>query len=205
MVAIILCTLCIPTFGQRAISHVSRLRDGDLLFLVTKTPNAITAVTKGQHSQAIDHVGIFHFDEGRAMVLEATYDGVVETPLSDFGKEASKVLVGRIRSKFDIRKSLSNAHAFIGRPYDFLYLPDNPEIYCSELVQLSFVDKDGRNVFAPIPMTFRDSNGDLPPYWQEFYSRRLTPVPEGVSGSNPGELSRRQNVRIKYEWRGIAK
>lgn len=167
--------------------------------------NAITAVTNGTHSLPIDHVGVFHLHDGRGMVLEATYDGVVETPLADFGQGAAKVLVGRVRGKIDMVKSLANAHALLGRPYDFLFLPNNGEIYCSELVQQSFVYKDGRKVFAPIPMTFRDSNGAVLPYWQEFYARRLSVVPDGVPGSNPGELSRRQNVRIKYELRRIAK
>ena len=202
---VLCCAICLSGFGQKAISDTSRLRDGDLLFLVAPETNAITAVTSGTQSLPIDHVGIFHHHDGKGMVLEATYNGVVETPLADFGKGAAKVLVGRVRGKIDMVESLANAHALLGRPYDFLFLPENEEIYCSELVQLSFVFKDGSKVFAPIPMTFRDNNGDLLPYWQEFYARRLSVVPDGFPGSNPGELSRRQNVRIKYELRGIAR
>ena len=192
-------------FGQKAISDTSRLRDGDLLFLVALETNAITAVTHGTQSLPIDHVGVFHFHDGRGMVLEATYNGVVDTPLADFGQGAAKILVGRVRGKIDVVKSLANAHALLGRFYDFLFLPDNAEIYCSELVQLSYVFKDGRKVFDPIPMTFRDSSGALLPYWQEFYARRLSVVPDGLPGSNPGELSRHQSVRIKYELRRIAR
>lgn len=203
MVAFLL--FCTGGMGQRVINDVSLLRDGDLLFQVPLSDNAITTVRHGISSLSIDHVGIFHRDNGVPMVLEATYAGVVDTPLSAFGLDCAKVLVGRMRGSFDIRQSLANAHSLLGRAYDFIYLPDNAEIYCSELVQQSFVDRHGHQVFSPIPMSFHDESGTITNYWSDYYSRRLLTVPEGQPGSHPGDLSRRKNVRIKYEWQGIAK
>ncbi|MBR5689920.1 MAG: hypothetical protein IKX17_05695, partial [Prevotella sp.] len=96
----------------------------------------------------------------------------------------------------DRRKSLENARLFLGQAYDTLYLPDNDAIYCSELVQLSFVDGHGRPIFQPVPMTFRDSTGQIPSHWQELYRRNGLAVPEGLPGSNPAELSQRKIVKI---------
>ena len=197
--------LCLSLSAQKNTSNISRLQDGDLLFQVNAEGNAITTVSKGFSAQAIDHVGIFHRHEGVPMVLEANYDGVVETPFEEYCSQCPKVLVGRVRGKLDISKSLSNAHSLLRRPYDFTFMPDNAEIYCSELVQLSFVYKDGARVFSPIPMSFHDQEGNIIPYWSDFYSRRLMQVPEGVAGSHPGDLSASHKVRIKYEWSGFAK
>jgi hypothetical protein len=41
------------------------------------------------------------------------------------------------------------------------------------------------------------SEGQITPYWQQFYKEHGMEVPEGWPGSNPGELSQRQEVRIK--------
>ena len=178
-------------------AHITRTTTNrSVNFILFKTPFS---------SHAIDHVGIFHRHEGVPMVLEANYDGVVDTPFDDFCRNCTMVLVGRVRGNFDARKSLANAHSFLGRAYDFVFLPDNAEIYCSELVQLSYVDMAGKQVFAPIPMSFHGQDGRPLPYWLDFYSRRLMEVPEGMPGSHPGDLSRCPHVRIKYEWHGIAK
>ena len=205
LIVLVACFLCMSTSAQKVINSPSRLHDGDLLFQVSAESNAITTVSKGVSSQAIDHVGIFHWHEGRPMVIEANYAGVVDSPLEEFCHQCPKVLVGRVRGKFDIDKSLANAHSLLGRPYDFVYMPDNAEIYCSELVQLSYVYKDGTKVFSPVPMSFHGQDGLIMPYWADFYSRRLMEVPEGVPGSHPAGLSRSSQVRIKYEWKGFVK
>ena len=59
------------------------------------------------------------------------------------------------------------------------------------------VDKDGYRLLSPIPMSFHDASGQITPYWQQFYKEHGMEVPEGWPGSNPGELSQRQEVRIK--------
>lgn len=204
LMALVVWAFCLSLSAQKVISSISRLHDGDLLFQVSSATNAITSVAEGFSSQTIDHVGIFHRHDGVPMVLEANYEGVLDTPFEEFCNQCSKVLVGRVRGKIDISKSLANAHSFLGRSYDFLFLPDNAEIYCSELVQVSFVYIDGTQVFSPVPMSFHDQDGRIIPYWSDFYSRRLMQVPEGVAGSHPGGLSRCRQVRIKYEWRGFA-
>ena len=184
--------------AQKPLQRLSQLRDGDLLFQTSAAGNAITAVTRGHADYAIDHVGIYHIHDGKPVVLEANYNGVAEVAYETFISQSPLTLAGRVKGPVDIATTLQKAHQYIGKPYDFLYLPGSDEIYCSELVQLSYTDKKGLEIFNPIPMTFSDSNGKLSAWWADYYSRRMHEVPEGEDGSNPGELSRHPRVKIKY-------
>ena len=67
-------------------------------------------------------------------------------------------------------------------------------IYCSELVQMCYVDTAGRPIFGTIPMSFHDRSGRILDYWTEFYRQRGMAVPEGQPGTNPGQLSRHSRV-----------
>ena len=167
----------------------SSLNMGDLLFHVTKQSNAITDVTPGM----IDHVAIY---VGNKQVIEAIENGVTITPLIQLKKRGNGYyLIGNVIGA-DYKKSVQNCFSYLGRKYDHLYLPDNDEIYCSELVELSFVDNNGNKIFSPIPMSFHDDNGQITPYWIQFYKLHRMEVPEGKPGTNPGELSRQENVKI---------
>lgn len=184
-------------------SILCQAHDCDLFFQVTGVSNAITDVTQGISGLQIEHVGIYAKRGGKPVIIEAIPQrGVCETPLDSFLSRNAlpdgtpMIVVGRVDGRLDMRRSLLRAREYIGCGYDSLYLPDNREIYCSELVQKSFVDQDGQPVFTAVPMSFRDSSGNIPDYWTRFYARHNMPVPEGTPGTNPGELSRRPNVRI---------
>lgn len=177
------------------------LRNCDLLFVVNNRGNAITAVTEGTDSLPIDHVAIFYADaqNGAPMVMQADYKGVRRCGLQAFCAEngdSAAVLVGRLTVALDREKSLANAFTFLGKPYDYDYLPDDEAIYCSELVQKSYVDPSGNLVFSTIPMTFRNRDGAIPEFWLKHYAAKGIAVPEGAPGTNPGEMSRRKEVRI---------
>jgi len=169
----------------------SSLRPGDLLFHVVEHDNHITEVTPGM----IDHVAIYL---GGDSVLEAVpRSGVVVNPLSVvLEREPGSYLRGTVRGA-DRRRSLQQALGYRGCPYDSLYLPEGEAIYCSELVQLSYVDKNGAPLFQPIPMSFHDADGHITPYWQQFYARQGLDVPEGRPGTNPSEMALRPQVIIK--------
>ena len=162
---------------------------GDLLFHVVEKGNAITDVTPGM----IDHVAIVISKDS---VIEAVGVGVKTTPIDSLRQQEGYYIIGKVR-RADPTLSVINARYFLGRPYDRFYLPDNEAIYCSELVQFSMVDKDGYRLLSPIPMSFHDASGQITPYWQQFYKEHGMEVPEGWPGSNPAELSQRQEVRIK--------
>ena len=183
LILALLFLLCgIGAHAQRLLRDVNKLRDCDLLFVVAPIANAITEVTKGRHSLPIDHVAIFFWKDSQPMVIEANYKGVVQRPLNEFLHESSMILVGRVKGDLDKPASLQRAHEFLGRP-----------------------GHDGKLFFPPIPMSSHDDDGVITPFWSDFYSHRALDVPEGVPGTNPGELSRRKCVRIKYKMTPFAK
>ena len=184
--------------GQNELHDLSLLRDCDLLFHVSMEDNAITSVTEGTDRQKIDHVAIFVYREGLPYVIEAIDKGVVLTPLDSLLCRNGFHLVGRVKGYLDKERTLHRAEAYLGRSYDHLFLSDNIDIYCSELVELSFVLTNGKKVFDTIPMTFTTTEGTILPYWQVFYAERGMAVPEGQPGTNPAELSRCKCVKIKY-------
>lgn len=195
---------------------VSDLRGGDLLFVVNGQGNNITDVTDGVDGLGIDHIAVF--SDGNVIEAIPEY-GVVENPLDSFLVRLSdreSVLVGRIEG-LDVEESVTNARKFLGKPYDDIFMPSDSAIYCSELVQKSFVFKDGLKerdqnvkevdskatgsgtkhfVFGTIPMSFHDSTGNVTEFWAKFYSARGLAVPEGEPGTNPGQLSRDPKVKI---------
>ncbi len=185
--------------------HERQLKTGDLLFAYDPRGNAITAVTSGYHGLKIDHVGFVVKQKDTVFVAEAiSSKGVTLTPLADFlahntmpDEHYPSVVRGRLRVKFDetvLRKRLNH---YLGLPYDSLYMPDDSAMYCSELVQKCFVLTDGKAVFPTIPMSFHDADGHITPYWKAFYARHGKSVPEGMSGTNPGQLSREKVVHIR--------
>lgn len=179
-------------FFTLCLAHTScqtqRLSTADLLFHVTPQSNAITDVTPGM----IDHVAIVINADS---VIEAVGRGVVITPIDSLRQQPGYYLIGRVKGVHR-PSSIAHARTYLGRPYDYLYLPDNEAIYCSELVQFSFVDKLGHRLFEPIPMSFHDATGQITDYWRNFYKERGMDVPEGHPGTNPGELSNRRQIRI---------
>ncbi len=170
-----------------------KLVAGDLLFHLSPQANAITSVTEGM----IDHVAMVLNGDS---VIEAVGRGVVVTHIDSLRNEQGCYLHARLKKKWlrqtDITATLTNARSYLGRRYDRLYLPTNEEIYCSELVQLSFVDREGKRLFTPIAMSFHDESGQITPYWQAFYKSHNMPVPEGEPGTNPNEMARRKQIKI---------
>ncbi|MBQ0048323.1 MAG: hypothetical protein KBT33_12630 [Prevotellaceae bacterium] len=186
------------------------LKNGDLLFNVTNVNEAtdfsrsIVESTKGVNEAKVNHVAIVCQEDSGLFVIEATNKhGVWMCPIETYLDNADKtedgrpmVIVGRVKADVDFAASIQNAKAYIGKNYDFIFSPTDEEMYCSELVQKSYVDKQGKLIFEPIPMSFHDEEGTILPFWFEYYEKRGLDVPEGEPGSNPGALSRDKNVEI---------
>lgn len=205
-----LLTLIITLSMTLQLTAQRTLRHGDLLFNVADTASAsefargIVASTQGIDKAQVSHVAIVCKERGSFYVLEATSKhGVWMCPLSQYLDNADKdadgnpmVFAGRVTGDVDLKASVRNAKEYIGRPYDFTFDPSDDEMYCSELVQKSYVDRHGNLIFNPIPMSFHDDEGRILPYWIDYYLRRDLDVPEGEPGSNPGALSRDMRVKI---------
>ncbi len=181
---------------------IDSLRDGDLIFFVNPKGNAITKVTTSGNEHPIDHVAIFNWGKDHTpQVIEAVHRGVCLTPVDSLLKDAKEfnsptLLVGRVNVPVDISTTLTRAFTHLGKPYDFTFEPDDEKIYCSELVQKSFVDNNGQLIFSTIPLTFCTKDGKVLPYWHEYYAKRGLEVPEGMPGTSPGGQSRDSHVTI---------
>lgn len=192
---LLLSAVCVSAQRLEGIA-LGSLCEGDLLFCAQEKGNNITDVTQGVGGMKIDHVAIFHRQGGRTFALEAIHSGVGLTPTDSFMARREVVLAARLRDTLGVARSVERALRFIGRPYDFNFMPDDSAFYCSELVQKCYRDSRGELVFKPIPMSFHDQSGRITPYWHDYYARQGLQVPEGEPGSNPGDLSRSAAICI---------
>ena len=204
---ILLIFLCACTNSVKSF----HFQTGDLLFQVGKSSElneAIAGVTLGKENMHYTHVGIVSIEDDTIFVIEAVPPEVCKTLLDTFLlrsaniEEKPIVLVGRLRQEYRemIPQAIARAKKLLGKPYDYVYSPDNDAYYCSELVTLSFLNKQNRPIFEPINMNFRDADGNLPTYWIEHFEKYNAPIPENSPGSNPGNLSKSDKIEIVYRY-----
>jgi len=184
---------------------------GDLLFQVGKNSelnDAIIGVTSGERDIHYTHTGIVLVENDTVFVIEALPPEVTKILLDTFlsrsanWEEKPMVAVGRLKPEYRelIPQALNRAKNLLGKPYDYVYSPDNDAYYCSELITLSFLNKQNMPIFESIKMNFRDANGNLPAYWIEHFEKQNAEIPENKLGSNPGELSKSERIEIIYRY-----
>jgi hypothetical protein len=187
------------------------LQTGDLLFQAgadSGLSDAIAEVTTGKDNINYTHVGIVSIENDTVFVIEATTPDVCKTPIDSFLYQSARkdgkpvVAVGRLKSEYRkiIPRALENAGKQIGKPYDYVYAPNNDAYYCSELVYVSFLDEEGQPVFKSQNMTFCDADGNLSAYWIAHFEKYQATVPEGCEGTNPGDLSKSEIIEIIYRY-----
>ena len=182
----------------------SRLRSGDLVFQVNPSNgfvDAITDVTSSGTGLAFSHVGIIYIARGeKPSVIEATpEDGVRLKPLDEFLSESAEgpdgkplVVFRRPRVPKAVAKAAcKRALSHLGKEYDSFFEPGTERLYCSELVQDAF----GEDLFPSIPMTFKDSTGNISPLWTDWFARHEKNVPEGAPGTNPNDMFKAECLR----------
>jgi len=178
--------------------------EGDLLFAYSSTSGKAISDATVHDSTALPiyHVAIATWVDGKPYALEAIDEGVVLTPYDKFCERTMSkggMLLGRLKDRSGVDQSVSNAMEHLGKPYDDLYMIDTQEIYCSELVQLSYVNGKGQRLFPLINMSFHDAQGRILDYWREHYAKHGMAVPEGALGTNPAQIANDPAVEIiKY-------
>ena len=173
------------------------LRPGDLLFFSEEgaMDNAIKAST-GQytHVAMVESLG----QRDTVWIIDATQKhGVSRRPYIFKIDNHPDVYRVDFRASFYADDAIRRAHSFIGQPYDNAFLPDNGALYCSELIYECYrhiADSD-THLFESKPMNWRDANGKLPDYWKKHFEKLGIPIPEGVPGTNPTDLSRSPLLR----------
>lgn len=185
------------------------LRSGDLLFQLSSSEfsDAIAESTSNKDGLDYTHVGIVVVERDSIFVVEATPPQVCKTPLDEYLNRSAKIdnkpiiAVGRLLSEYypnTIDRGIEFAQKQLGKPYDFLFMPDNGAYYCSELVYESFVDEFGDAIFSSYPMTFKNDEGVTAEGWISHFEQYNTPIPEGVIGTNPASMSSENVIKIVY-------
>lgn len=165
---------------------------GDLLFLRCDGSDFSRAIVDVSSPELqLDHVGIC---DGAGYVIEANVNrGVVATTLADFLARAphwpSRVgwlrLAIPVDADVDVDAAVARARSFIGLKYNHRFMPATDALYCSELVQRSFLLSDGEYYFPFIRMDFGASDGTLHPFWVKYFAGLKMPVPQGKPGTSP--------------------
>ncbi len=181
--------------GMNLLEHLNPmafLKPGNLLFF-SDTSGMSGAVRKstGQYS----HVAIVESVGDTVWIIDATpQHGVARRPFFHNPDEQLPFPdVYQFDGNIRINSVLDNARSFIGQPYDNAFLPNNKALYCSELIYECFLRdtrKGDRHLFKAKPMNWRDANGNIPEYWVAHFKELNMPIPEGVPGTNPTDLSR---------------
>lgn len=170
------------------------LRKGSLVFVAggeSEFSKAITSATAVEDLPPFDHVGIIDVDFSGVRVIEASPQyGVTATPWEDFKSSAGSLIVLDMRGVVDTAAAVERARGCIGRPYDWAYGCGIDSIYCSELVQIAYLDADGNPIFASRPMNFLDERGDMPEFWVRLFDNLGVPLPQGAPGTNPNDMAR---------------
>ena len=185
--------------------YQDRLQNGDLVFVglplgydaeTGSVDEAIASATGEDGVLNLIHVAIAEVKEDSVWIIDATIaHGVDRHPLDTFLRDFTlpdgsypEFIVKRVKG-VDADAAVEKAKSFCGRAYDVRFLPDNEDLYCSELVQRSYLDAAGVPVFESEPMNFKAPDGTMPPYWEWLFGQLGMEVPQGLPGTNPQKMS----------------
>lgn len=181
--------------------HTRGLRSGDLVFLSAAASDFEKAISETTNTRKADftHVGILDIVDGDTIVIEAIPGrGVTESPLGEVVCGCTSIVFVKVDDPAAAGAPAA-ARKYLGQPYDWQFLPDNGAVYCSELVQLSYVQTDGSPLFAPVPISFLDDHGRIPQFWLDIYARYGMQVPHAEPGSSPNSIFRQCDIYKKTE------
>ncbi len=190
--------------------QVNRLQNGDLVFVglpmdydaeTGSMDAAISSATGREGALNLIHVAIAEVQADSVWIIDATIaHGVDRHPLDTFLTDFTlpdgsypEFIVKRVKG-IDADAAVERAKSFCGRAYDVRFLPDNEDLYCSELVQNSYLDATGAQVFTSEPMNWLSPDGTMPPYWEWLFGKLGMEVPQGLPGTNPQRMSESENL-----------
>ena len=182
---------------------LQEFRTGDLVFIgipaeynaeTGSMDEAIVAAT-GRGSLNMIHAAILEMAPEGPMIIDATLKyGVdrhpLDTMLAQFtlsGDAQATYIVKRLKKGFK-PEFIDTAKSFCGRGYDLYFLPDNEELYCTELIQRCYTAPDGLSYFPSQPMNFKNKDGEFPHYWNWLFSLLGMDIPQGLPGTNPQDM-----------------
>lgn len=173
------------------------IKNGDLIFVGAQTEElsgAINRVTKLSDETNFDHVGLIEKTSDSIFVLHAApMGGSQREEIHHFytsqTEKNNKIVIYRLKDDYQktIPNSISKAKTMLGKPYNWLYILNDDELYCSDFVERAFRND---NVFELIPMNFKNNEtGKIDDFWIDFYRKKGKDVPQDEPGTNPNQLA----------------
>ena len=173
------------------------IKNGDLIFVGAQTEElsgAINRVTKLSDETNFDHVGLIEKTSDSIFVLHASpMGGSQREEIHHFytsqTEKNNKIVIYRLKDNYQktIPNAISKAKTMLGKPYNWLYILNDDELYCSDFVERAFRND---NVFELIPMNFKNQEtGKIDDFWVDFYRKKGKDVPQDEPGTNPNQLA----------------
>ncbi|WP_225540117.1 YiiX/YebB-like N1pC/P60 family cysteine hydrolase [Empedobacter stercoris] len=179
--------------------HVSikNIQNGDLIFvgaLTEELSGAISRATKISDQTNFDHVGLIEKTTDSIFVLHAApMGGSQREEIHHFynaqTEKNNQIVIYRLKKEVQstIPNAIVKAKAMLGKPYNWLYILNDDELYCSDFVERAFRDDQ---VFELIPMNFKNKEtGIIDDFWVNFYRKKGKDVPQDEPGTNPNQLA----------------
>jgi len=183
---------------------------GDLIFFSRQANSNVAAAGTDFEAAVCACVGgnVFHVaigtgvDENFKLIQATTKQGVIEESLDEClsrefeGCDAgllltfAKVAVEGIAKE----KVIEFARSKIGTAYNDIFSETcknsggKEAYYCCQLVRKAYTAACGNEIFPTQPLSFHSSDGQIIPYWIDYFAERNLPVPTEGIGSHPSKL-----------------
>ncbi len=182
---------------KKEIISLKNIQNGDLIFVGAQTEElsgAINRVTKINDETNFDHVGLIEKTTDSIFVLHAApMGGSQREEIHHFytsqSEKNNKIVIYRLQKEYQstISHAIKKAKTMLGKPYNWLYILNDDELYCSDFVERAFRDD---KVFELIPMNFKNKEtGIIDNFWIDFYRKKGKEVPQDEPGTNPNQLA----------------
>ena len=183
--------------SEKEIISLKNIRNGDLIFVGAQTEElsgAISRVTKISEKTNFDHVGLIEKTSDSIFVLHAApMGGSQREEIHHFytsqTEKKNKIVIYRLQKEYQatIPNAITKAKTMLGKPYNWLYILNDDELYCSDFVERAFRNDE---VFELIPMNFKNKEtGIIDDFWIDFYKKKGKEVPQDEPGTNPNQLA----------------
>ncbi len=165
------------------------MKTGDLLFLGASEKPLARAIAESTGGAALSyaHVGILRKRGALWFLLHASSHGGCQ-------EEALPETLARPHGALHVYRPargiswapeevIARAEKAVGLPYNFSFSPDGPGYYCASFVEMAFRPF---HLFHPVPMHF--GSGAARGFWEGYFEKLGTPLPEGAPGFSPNGL-----------------
>lgn len=202
LLLLVACTICCAPQ-----QHIGQLKNGDIIFVEAQEQQlsgAISRVTQSDKKAiSYDHTALVEIKGKQRNILHASGEnGSEKIPLKEFVRknlqEKRTMGVYRVKERFAhcTESAIEKANSLLGKPYNFLYLPTDDALYCSDLVERAYRQCQ---IFSLQPMTFiNPQTGQTDDFWKELYQKHNTKIPEGVLGCNPNGIAKSEKIDFLF-------